>query len=73
MKRSRLTINKEPFCLNSKRWLALLFFIPKLCPRPTDNLMHCEDCGYYELRIPTTYLKERIKIFKIFGGTDGKS
>lgn len=58
---------KAEFCLNSRRWIETMMSSqpPKLCPHRSDNFCSCGDCGYYELRKPTSYLK---RFRKIMGG-----
>jgi len=58
-----------PFCLNSKRWLTVMFFmnLPKSCPNEAEKECEYEKCAYYELKKPTSYLLKMIKIMKLYG------
>jgi len=58
---------KAEFCLNSRRWIETMMISrpPESCPHQSDNFFSCQDCGYYELRKPTKYLK---RFRKIMGG-----
>lgn len=57
---------KAEFCLNSRRWIETMMISqpPESCPLQSDNFFSCQDCGYYELRTPTPYLKRFRKIMK---------
>jgi len=57
---------KAEFCLNSRRWIETMAFSspPKSCPLESEHFWGCQDCGYYELREPTNYLKKFRKIMK---------
>ena len=55
-----------PFCSNSRRWVLVLDMtgLPKSCPRKGyQGNVSCvgSDCGYYESRKPTKYLKRLLK------------
>jgi hypothetical protein len=62
---------KSEFCYNSKRWIELMAYgsPPESCPYNRENFMHCQFCGYYELKESSKYLKEKIKKLKSYKRT----
>ena len=60
---------KREFCLNSRRWIekmALYGKPPKSCPYRSNNFFTCENCGYYEMREETNYIKKIRKILRSY-------
>lgn len=58
---------KREFCLNSKRWIKIMAINgqpPISCLRRSDNFSTCQDCGYYEMKEETSYLKKFRKLIR---------
>jgi len=55
---------KHEFCLNSRRWITFLFAPLKSCPLYQEQLLKCESCGYYELKITNKYFLRKMKLIK---------
>jgi len=55
-----------PFCLNSRRWITVPFFmnLPESCPYREEQDCQDEKCAYFELRKPSRYLLNLILIWK---------
>ncbi len=34
---------------------------PESCPRRSDNFNTCQDCGYYEMKAESNYIKNFMK------------
>ena len=58
-----------PFCLNSKRWITVLFVmnLPKSCPHETEKDCEYDKCAYYERREASPYLLKMRRIMKLYG------
>jgi len=62
-----------PYCLNSRRWITVFFFmnLPKTCPYREDKSCQDETCAYFQWKEETPYLKNMKLIFKVwFEGAD---
>lgn len=59
-------MKRYPFCLNSRRWITIPFFLnlPKSCPYREEQDCQNEQCAYFKLRPATQYLKYIMLIFK---------
>ncbi len=57
---------RVPFCWNSRRWL-LMGIDPRSCPYLGDGNVNCihEDCGYFEWRESTGYVKWKLRALGI--------
>lgn len=57
-----------PFCLNSRRYIWILFsmFLPKTCKAKMEGGVDCwyEKCPYFEWKKPTEYILEREGLMK---------
>ncbi len=63
---------KEPFCLNSRRFLYEFdaYGLPNTCPQKGyqgNTWCIAEDCGYYQEREMSRSARERFEAFKGFG------
>lgn len=58
-----------PFCLNSKRWITVLFAmsLPQSCPYETEKDCQDDKCAYFEKREGSPYILRKIKIMKLYG------
>lgn len=67
-----VTIEKEAFCWNSRKWLNIPVILPKNCPHKHEagGVYDCigPDCAYYEERELTKYAKKKKALVGVLAG-----
>lgn len=49
------------FCTNSMRFITFMFKPPSRCPYKEEQLLKCQNCGYYQMKKPSYFYHLKVR------------